>query len=247
VREGYERSGIAAAVTDYVESWLDADPARMASCLHPALAKREAEDHDSGSLELEEAPFDDMVGPVLEGGPRPYGRELEITVFDIQGGDIAAVVARSEPFVDLLHLARFGDRWLIVNALYERRPAADGAGDAEAVRRTVDDYASSWLDRDVERCRGAVHPALAERRVRDHATGALDLEENTFDELLEYVAEGPNGSLEPTWDVRVHDVSGDIASASVIVGPWDIDLHLARFGATWLIVNILYRTRVTAP
>lgn len=27
-------------------------------------------------------------------------------------------MVRSEPFVEYLHLARFGDRWLIVNALY---------------------------------------------------------------------------------------------------------------------------------
>jgi hypothetical protein len=27
-------------------------------------------------------------------------------------------MVRSAPFVEYLHLARFGDRWLIVNALY---------------------------------------------------------------------------------------------------------------------------------
>ena len=32
--------------------------------------------------------------------------------------DIATVMVRSEPFVEYLHLARFGKRWLIVNALY---------------------------------------------------------------------------------------------------------------------------------
>lgn len=32
--------------------------------------------------------------------------------------DIATVMVRSEPFVEYLHLARFADRWLIVNALY---------------------------------------------------------------------------------------------------------------------------------
>lgn len=32
--------------------------------------------------------------------------------------DIATVMVRSEPFVEYLHLARFEDNWLIVNALY---------------------------------------------------------------------------------------------------------------------------------
>jgi len=35
--------------------------------------------------------------------------------------DSASVKVLSEPFVDYLHLARFGERWLIVNVLYERR------------------------------------------------------------------------------------------------------------------------------
>jgi len=41
----------------------------------------------------------------------------EVTVLDVFR-DIATVMVRSAPFVEYLHLARFGDRWLIVNALY---------------------------------------------------------------------------------------------------------------------------------
>jgi len=40
-----------------------------------------------------------------------------VTVLDIFR-DIATVTVRSAPFVEYLPLARFGDRWLIVNALY---------------------------------------------------------------------------------------------------------------------------------
>ena len=41
---------------------------------------------------------------------------IQVRVLDVFR-DIALMV-RSEPFVEYLHLARFGDRWLIVNALY---------------------------------------------------------------------------------------------------------------------------------
>lgn len=41
----------------------------------------------------------------------------EVTVLDVFR-DMATVVVRSEPSVEYLHLARFGDGWLIVNALY---------------------------------------------------------------------------------------------------------------------------------
>ena len=41
----------------------------------------------------------------------------EVTVVDVFH-DVASVVVRSQPFVEYLHLARFGDQWLIVNPLY---------------------------------------------------------------------------------------------------------------------------------
>ncbi len=41
----------------------------------------------------------------------------DVAVLDVCH-EVATVMVRSEPFVEYLHLARFGDRWLIVNALY---------------------------------------------------------------------------------------------------------------------------------
>jgi hypothetical protein len=239
--ETSDRELIVGAATDYVESWLDGDPERMASCLHPALAKRAVVDPRSGGLGLDEAPFDEMTTTAVR-SPKPYGRELAVTVFDVADG-IATARVVSEPFVDLLHLARFDDRWLIVNALYEGRPAADARGDPIAIDHVFDDYASSWFDRDVERARRAVHPALAERRVLDPSSMALDLEETTFEELLEIVGAGPDEPVERRWRTEVFDVRERIASGKVVAAWWDIYLHLARFSDRWMIVNILYRTK----
>jgi Putative lumazine-binding len=234
--------GLVKACTDYVESWLDGDAERMASCLHPALAKRAVVDPDAGTLDLEEAPFADMTTTAVEGGPKPYGRELDIEILDAVDG-IATVRVLSEPWVDLVHAARFGDRWLIVNVLYEPRPQANGTGDPAAVLRALDDYASSWFDRDVESARRAIHPDLVERKVLDPKSGDLDLDENTFGGLLEIVAQGPDEPVERVWDAQVLDVSGDIASGKVILAWFDVYLHLARFADRWMIANILYRTR----
>jgi hypothetical protein len=41
--DGTERAAILAPALDYIESWLDVDPDRMARCLHPDLVKREVE------------------------------------------------------------------------------------------------------------------------------------------------------------------------------------------------------------
>lgn len=236
-----DRDRVIGATTDYVESWLDGDAERMASCLHPSLAKRTVADPDSEALDLQEAPFAAMTTTaVVE--RKPFGREFDISTLDLTDG-IASVRAVSEPFVDLLHLARFGDRWLIVNALYEDRPRADAPGDAAGVERALDDYAASWFDREPARARRAVHPALAERRVLDPSAGTLDLLETTFEELLEIVAEGPDEPVERRWEAEAFGVHGDIATARVAAAWFDIFLHLARFGDAWMVVNILYRTK----
>ena len=161
-----DREAIVGAATDYVVSYLDGDAARMASCLHPRLAKRQVDDHEARTSDLLESPFEKMTTEAVAGGPKDLGREFEITILDVVDG-IATAKLVSEPFVDLLHLARFGERWLIVNALWEDRPDADEQGDSEPVSRTLDDYSRSWFDRDAEAVRRSVHPALAERKVLD--------------------------------------------------------------------------------
>ena len=87
-----------------------------------------------------------------------------------------------------------------------------------------------------------MHPALAERKVVDPSSSTLDLDENTFEELLEVVAQGPDEPVERVWKAEVLDVSGDIASGKVTAAWWDTYLHLARFDDSWMIVNILYRS-----
>jgi hypothetical protein len=223
---------------DYVESWLDGDADRMASCLHPDLVKRAVLDHDDAGSGLDEETFGSMTTAAVA-EPKAAARTCEVTVIDVVG-DLAAVDVVSEPFVDLLHVGRFEDRWLIVNALYQRRPAADASGDPAAALRVLDAYASSWFDRDVDRARSVYHPAFAERRIA--LSDGTALEEATIDDVVDEVADGPPEGSPRTWEARVLSVHGDVASGKVSVGPWDVLAHLARFGERWLIVNILYRS-----
>ena len=113
-------SGIEAAARDYIESWIDGDGARMAACLHPRLAKRAVDDPANGRLDLDEAPYDDMVTAAGRQARPEIGRDYQLEVLDVFDG-IASVRILSTPYMDYLHLARFGDRWLIVNVLYQVR------------------------------------------------------------------------------------------------------------------------------
>jgi hypothetical protein len=112
--------GIRGAAVDYMQSWLDGDPDRMRRCLHPDLAKRRVRDSASGDLALWEVPARDLIDDVMGGPKLQYGGEFEITILDADD-EVASVRILSQPFNEYLHLARFGDRWLVVNALYRRR------------------------------------------------------------------------------------------------------------------------------
>jgi hypothetical protein len=68
-------------------------------------------------LVLHEDPTETLVADTASGEGTGFEPLQEVTVLDLFR-DISTVMVRSEPFVEYLHLARFGDRWLIVNALY---------------------------------------------------------------------------------------------------------------------------------
>lgn len=115
-----DREAIRAVASDYIESWLLGDGGRMGRCLHPALAKRKVVEPADGSLDLHEVPYVDLIQSAGTGPKDVATRKYEVTVLDIFP-NIASVKVASGPFMDYLHVARFGHRWLIVNVLYEPR------------------------------------------------------------------------------------------------------------------------------
>lgn len=116
-----DMKAIEESVTDYFESWFDGDVDRMRRCLHPRLAKRRPPKEGAGETDLLEITYDEMILDV-SGGPKPqFDRQITVSVLDV-AGDIATAKVLSAPFDEYLHLARIGGRWLIVNALYRRRP-----------------------------------------------------------------------------------------------------------------------------
>jgi hypothetical protein len=114
-----DRMGIVAAATDYIESWLDGDPDRMARCLHPELVKREV--HYDGTFAVESMTHEEMVQATAAGYGRKYDRPFDVTVLDAFG-DVASARVLSAAYLDHLHIARFEEGWRILNVLWQRRP-----------------------------------------------------------------------------------------------------------------------------
>jgi hypothetical protein len=108
-----DRAAIHAAATDYIAAWLDNDADRMARCLHESLVKRAVEPDGS----IDEMSRDDMVAATTA---RERQGTYEVTVLDTYGDSAVAKVVSTQ-YVDYLHIARFEDRWQLLNVLWQPR------------------------------------------------------------------------------------------------------------------------------
>jgi hypothetical protein len=108
---------VARVATAYFQAWFAGDGEGIRACIHPHLAKRTPEHPGEASLVLHEDPTERLVEDTASGEGTEFEPVQEVTVLDVSG-PVATAMVRSAPFVEYLHLARFGDRWLIVNALY---------------------------------------------------------------------------------------------------------------------------------
>lgn len=108
---------------DYVDGQLEGDPARVARALHPDLAKRAVTTDPDEKLALRRMSKAELVQLTREGALKTPKDQWSrsVRVLDIAGN---TAVARVETpwFVDYFHLGRFGDRWVIVNALWYAKP-----------------------------------------------------------------------------------------------------------------------------
>lgn len=118
-----EVKAIEAVAYDYVDGQLEGDPARVARSLHPDLAKRAVTTDPDEKLALRRMSKAELVQLTRDGALKTPKDQWSrsVRVLDIAGN---AAVARVETpwFVDYFHLGRFGDRWVIVNALWYPKP-----------------------------------------------------------------------------------------------------------------------------
>jgi hypothetical protein len=116
-----DREAILRVAADYIESWFQGDPERMRRSLHPELVKRSlARGGLAGEPKLDTIGAEDMVRATGAGTGTKYPRGHEVAILDLYD-DMATVRVTSTPYVEYLHVARFGGQWLIVNVLWDRR------------------------------------------------------------------------------------------------------------------------------
>lgn len=117
-------AAIEATCHDYVDGQLEADPERVARALHPDLAKRMViGDTPYERLGLRRMSKDELVGLTRQGVIRTPREQWNRTcrVLDVTG-NAASVRLETPWFVDYFHMGKFGERWIIVNALWYSKP-----------------------------------------------------------------------------------------------------------------------------
>lgn len=114
---------------DYGEGWYEGDATRMERALHPELAKRMIfTNPKTGRSRLNDQGAITLVQNTRAGGGKNApgeDRHSEVTVFEVFENSAVAKVDGPE-WVDYLHLAKWNGRWVIVNVLWELKPASRG-------------------------------------------------------------------------------------------------------------------------
>lgn len=118
------RAAIEAACFDYVDGQLEGDPERVARSLHPDLAKRrvlgETADEKLGLRRMSKQELVELTRQGALKTPKAQWNR-SCTALDL-AGNVAVARAETPWFVDFFHLGKFGERWIIVNALWYAKP-----------------------------------------------------------------------------------------------------------------------------
>ena len=120
-----DKAAIKQTALDYIEGWYEGDAERMERALHPELAKRIVRTNPQGQSRLDQMSAMSLV----QGTRRAYGKQTpkekqqkDVTILDVFENAACAKVVASD-WVDYLQLARWNGHWVIVNVLWELKPA----------------------------------------------------------------------------------------------------------------------------
>lgn len=112
------------AALDYIEGWYEGNAERMERAVHPELAKRIVRTNAEGNSRLDQMGAMTLVLGTRRGGGKNTPKEKQekdVTILDVYENAASVKVVASD-WIDYLHIAKFGGRWVIVNVLWELKP-----------------------------------------------------------------------------------------------------------------------------
>ena len=121
-----DKEAIKQTALDYIEGWYEGNAERMERALHPELAKRIVRsDPKSGRSNLGQMSAMTLVQFTRSGGGKQTPKEKQqkdVSILDVFENAASVKVVASD-WIDYLHVAKWNGRWVIVNVLWEMKPA----------------------------------------------------------------------------------------------------------------------------
>ncbi len=123
-------AAIRATTLDYIEGYYTSDPDRVERSIFPDIAKRIPMRGPGGRVRIERMSGIELLNHAKSGDGKkiPAEQQLkEIKILDVFD-NIASVRVDAASWVDHMQLAKMGDRWVVVNVLWQLKPRPTAGG-----------------------------------------------------------------------------------------------------------------------
>lgn len=120
-----DREAIKRTALNYAEGWYEGNADKMESALSPDLAKRIAQTNPQGQSSLGQMTAMRLVQATRGGSGKSTPsaeQQKDVTILDMMGG-AATVKLEMRDWVDYMHIGRMNGKWVIINVLWEFKPA----------------------------------------------------------------------------------------------------------------------------
>lgn len=246
-----ESEAITRTALNYAEGWYEGDGAKMASSLHPELAKRIVQKDAEGRAELGQMSALALRDATAAGsgtGTPPERRFKDVRILDVSE-NAAQVRVEMSDWIDYMQMTRWNGQWKILNVLWELKPKPGQSvvADAAAIKRPALDYVEAMAWGDAWRMERALHPDLVRRTVAVQANGRSKLLSQSAMTLWLLTRDGARGAAgharRPNRDVVILDQFENIAFLKVQTEGAVEYLHVAHWSGQWKVVNVLWAPR----
>lgn len=115
-----DRRAIAATLEEYSRAWFCGDAEAMERCFHPELTARLLQQglESRPDLAIQTLPRSQGIQATLGPCTHPLERRSEVTILDVAGHSASARTLLGD-WAAYVHLSFTGQRWAIVNVLWE--------------------------------------------------------------------------------------------------------------------------------
>jgi AAA+ superfamily predicted ATPase len=120
-----DREAIKRTALSYAEGWYEGNAEKMESALSPDLAKRIVRTNPQGQSGLGQMTAMALVQGTRGGFGKQTPKEEQqknVTILDVMGGAATAKLEMRD-WVDYMHIGKMNGKWVIINVLWEMKPA----------------------------------------------------------------------------------------------------------------------------